>query len=115
MIQAIDHLVVLVRDLDQAIADYATLGFTVLRGGEHPGAGSHNALIAFADGTYLELIAFMQPNDDHPWWRKGQRAGEGLVDYALLPGDIAEDIAAARARGLEIAGPTPGGGVRQDG
>ena len=115
MIRAIDHLVVLVQNLDQAIADYTTLGFTVLRGGEHPGAGSHNALVAFADGTYLELIAFFQPNDLHPWWRKGQRAGEGLVDYAVLPGDIARDIADAQARGLAIDGPTPGGRLRPDG
>jgi catechol 2,3-dioxygenase-like lactoylglutathione lyase family enzyme len=115
MIQTIDHLVLLVWDLDQAMADYTRLGFTVLRGGEHPGAGSHNGLIAFADGSYLELIAFVQPNDEHPWWHKGQRAGEGLVDYAVLPGDIAQDIAEARARGLEIAGPTPGGRVRPDG
>ncbi|HYF64342.1 MAG TPA: VOC family protein, partial [Herpetosiphonaceae bacterium] len=115
MIRAIDHLVILVSELDQAIADYSALGFTVVRGGEHPGAGSHNALIAFADGTYLELIAFFRPNDEHPWWRMGQRAGEGLVDYALLPGDTAADIAAARARGLDISGPTPGGRLRPDG
>lgn len=115
MILAIDHLVILVHDLEHAIADYTTLGFTVLRGGEHPGAGSHNALIVFEDGTYLELIAFFQPNEDHLWWRKGQRAGEGLVDYALLPSDTASDVAAAQARGVELVGPTPGGRVRPDG
>eukprot|EP01041_Mallomonas_annulata_P028533 gene28533-50396_t len=46
-----------VADLDAAVADYASLGFTVLPGGEHP-RGSRNALVVLADGAYLEIIAF---------------------------------------------------------
>ena len=57
MIIGIDHLVILVRNLDDAMRDYQQLGSTVTRGGEHPG-GTHNALVGFANGTYLELIAF---------------------------------------------------------
>lgn len=115
MIRGIDHLVVLVDELEQAIADYTALGFTVVRGGDHRGGWSHNALVAFADGAYLELIAFKQPTEQHPWWRKGQRGGEGLVDYALLPSDTEQDVADARARGLELDGPTAGGRTRPDG
>ena len=43
----LDHVVIRVNDLDHAIDDYRNLGFTVVRGGEHPGWGSRNALIAF--------------------------------------------------------------------
>ena len=57
MLQGIDHLVIMVQDLDRAAKDYERLGFTVVAGGKHP-VGSHNALIAFADGSYLEIIAF---------------------------------------------------------
>ena len=53
-----DHVVIRVDDLAVATVDYTTLGFTVVRGGEHTDRASHNALIAFADGSYLELIAF---------------------------------------------------------
>jgi hypothetical protein len=42
-------------------------------------------------------------------------AGDGLVDFALLPGDIAADVASAKARGLELEGPTDGGRLRPDG
>lgn len=35
MIQGIDHAVILVNDLDVAIANYTDLGFTVIPGGEH--------------------------------------------------------------------------------
>ncbi|HEU5100715.1 MAG TPA: VOC family protein [Roseiflexaceae bacterium] len=96
---------ILVNELEQAIADYTALGFTVVRGGEHPSGTTHNALVAFTDGAYLELIAFKQPAERQRWWQLGQRAGEGLVDYALLPGDIAQDVRDTRVRGLELEGP----------
>ncbi|MER3459556.1 MAG: hypothetical protein C4309_13850, partial [Chloroflexota bacterium] len=46
---ALDHIVILVRDLAKAIEDYTALGFTIIPGGEHQGGASHNALIAFAE------------------------------------------------------------------
>jgi hypothetical protein len=68
MLRSIDHLVIVVRDLQQAAKDYQELGFTVVPGGKHP-VGSHNVLISFADGSYLELIAFYRDAFDHRWWR----------------------------------------------
>jgi hypothetical protein len=41
--------------------------------------------------------------------------GSGILDYALLPGAMAADLEAARARGLALDGPAPGGRVRPDG
>ena len=114
MIRAIDHLVILVNDLEAAIADYGALGFTVIPGGEHTGGATHNALVIFADDSYLELIAFKRAEPDHRWWRH-VAVGEGLVDFALLPGAIEQDIADARARGLMVEGPSPGGRLRPDG
>lgn len=52
-----DHAVIMVDDLKNAVADYQTLGFTVLPGGAHENNPSHNALISLADGSYLELFA----------------------------------------------------------
>lgn len=118
MIKGIDHVVILVKDLDQAVADYKQLGFNVVPGGEHTDGATHNALIAFADGSYIELIAFKREAPEHRWWRhtlNAGRNGEGLIDFALLPTDIEHDIAAARQRGLDYQGPFPGGRQRPDG
>lgn len=112
---SLDHVVIAVRDLAGAVADYEALGFTVVPGGEHTHGASHNALIVFADGAYIELIAFRRPNPEFRWWRVLDRAGDGLVDFALLPGDIAADVAAAKWRGLDLEGPTDGGRLRPDG
>ena len=57
MITGIDHLVIAVKDLEAATRAYGELGFTVVPGGRHP-VGTYNTLIAFADGSYLELIGF---------------------------------------------------------
>lgn len=110
----IDHLVILVADLAQASADFADLGFTVVPGGTHTDGATHNALISFADGTYLELIAFLREAPEHRWWRYAA-TGEGLIDWAMLPAEIAADIAAARERGVAYDGPIPGGRQRPDG
>ncbi len=115
MIKGIDHIVILVKDLVQASADYATLGFTVVPGGEHTGGATHNALVTFADGSYLELIAFKREAPEHRWWHHTVDKGEGLIDFALLPTDIENDLLAARQRGLEFEGPFPGGRERPDG
>jgi len=114
MIRAIDHVVILVDDLAATIADYTTLGFTVNPGGEHTGGATHNALVLFADDSYLELIAFKRPAPEHHWYRHSA-LGEGLIDFALLPTTIEADLAAARERGLAIEGPFPGGRLRPDG
>lgn len=114
MLTGIDHLVILVPRLDEAIADYRGLGFTVVPGGAHPG-GTHNALIAFADGAYLELIAFQDPTapSSHRWHRF-MAAGGGLVDFALGSTALAADVGRAQADGLPYT-PMDGARLRLDG
>lgn len=111
----LDHVVIAVSDLASAVADYSALGFTVYPGGVHHGGVSHNALVIFADGSYFELIAYRQAAPDVRWWQVLSRAGEGLVDFALLPEDTGRDVAAARGRGLDLDGPIAGGRLRPDG
>jgi hypothetical protein len=115
MIKQIDHIVILVHDLEGAMGDYGELGFTVVPGGEHADGRSRNALIAFSDGSYLELIAFKDSlvPESHMFYRPGNP--EGLVTFAVLPTDIESDVRAAHERGLELDGPRPGGRLRPDG
>ncbi|PWU18002.1 MAG: VOC family protein [Candidatus Rokuibacteriota bacterium] len=113
ILKGVDHLVIVVRELEAAIASYRGLGFTVVRGGRHP-IGTHNALIAFADGAYLELIAFFEPNVQHRWFRCLQQGG-GLIDFCLQTDDLAGDTGAFRAAGVLLADPRPLSRVRPDG
>jgi catechol 2,3-dioxygenase-like lactoylglutathione lyase family enzyme len=103
MLRGIDHLVIVVPDLGAAVKTYRDLGFTVVAGGRHPGVGTDNALIAFRDSSYLELVGFHEPRPDHRWWAPLQKGG-GLVDFCLQTDDLAGDAGAFRRAGVDMGG-----------
>jgi catechol 2,3-dioxygenase-like lactoylglutathione lyase family enzyme len=116
MIDAIDHIVIPVRDLDAAIADYSFLGFTVVPGGRHTGLNTHNALIAFDDGCYFELIAFFaEPAPRVHWWYEALQQVGGLTDFCVLSDNLEADVAALRQAGVELSAPFAMNRERPDG
>ncbi len=104
---------VVVKDLAQAMTDYQQLGFAVVPGGQHP-VGSHNALISFEDGSYLEIIAFYREAVDHRWWDPLSK-GERLVDLCFQTDDLRGDTDKLRAAGVAINDPVPWSRKRPDG
>lgn len=114
MLTAIDHLVIVVADLQGAIERSQRLGFSVVPGGRHTTSGTHNALIGLADGSYIELLAFYQPNPQSPWWGALDHGG-GLSDFCVQTDDLRADVAAFRAAGIAMSDPSPMGRVRPDG
>jgi hypothetical protein len=54
-----DHIVILVPSLKIACKQFSELGFKVTLGGSH--GVTHNAMIIFADKTYIELISYKNP------------------------------------------------------
>jgi Glyoxalase-like domain len=102
MLRAIDHLVIAVPDLGGAMKTYRDLGFTVVAGGRHTGIGTDNALIAFRDSSYLELVGFHEPRPDHRWWAPLQQGG-GLVDFCLQTDDLAGDAGVLRDAGVDMS------------
>jgi PAS domain-containing protein len=79
----IDHVVLLLPyAMITSPPTWLTSAFTLSPGGRHADNRTENRLILFADGSYLELIAFI--DDDHKnreghWWDKPY----GIVDWAL--------------------------------
>lgn len=117
MITGVDHVVILVNDLEEGIRQYQQLGFTVTPGGKHP-RYTHNALVSFDDGTYLELLAFYEQaaaGEEPHRWSRHQTTGGGLIDFAVASDDLAGDVAGLKQRGLDYAGPSDGARQRLDG
>ena len=121
MIARLDHVVIAVRDLEEAIRRYQSLGFAVSPGGRHTGLGTYNAIVRFGL-DYLELISIY---DEHELGARGlngvslaeflrQREG-GLVGYALATGNIEEDAARFERTGLAAEGPFAMQRLRPDG
>ena len=117
MIRGLDHIVLVVLDLDEAVRDHRGRGFIVQPGGEHVGGLSHNALVGFADGSYLEIFAFhdiAKAHGKHTWSPVAERGG-GWADFALRSDDVVSDAAKAGellARPAERGGRTRPDGVR---
>ena len=129
----LDHVVIKVDDLAEAVDDFARLGFAVSLGGRHETWESTNAIVPLADGSYLELIAF-SGSDGHgdsmpARFRDLRRQGrsriecrvlswsaapEGFVDLSLLPTQTAEELDRLRRVGLDYEGPLPGMRLRPD-
>ena len=113
----LDHAVIAVADLDTAIQDYRGLGFTVVPGGVHANRATHNALIPFANGTYLELLAATgeRPVPGRLDFSRLLDRGEGLVGFALRTEHIEAETARLRTAGFAVGEIIPGERRRQDG
>jgi hypothetical protein len=95
---SIDHLVYVCPDLESAVADIAAqAGVRPSFGGQHPGLGTHNALLSLASRTYLEIIAPdpAQPRPAEPPFGLDTLTQPGLRAWAVAPDDL--DAAVRRA------------------
>ncbi len=117
-----DHVILAVFDLEQAGKTFSELGFTVVAGGQHAGGLTHNALVIFADHSYLELMAPTDRRllDEPPPAGPGNYlfifdAGEGVAGYAFHTADLDDQVARIRRVGIEIGDPESGGRRRPDG
>ena len=120
MLLGLDHAIIAVNNLDDASKRLEhALGLSVAPGGQHPGAGTHNAIVRFGV-DYLELIS-VRDEPEASSGKRGQvlldflRRGEGLLGYALGSDDLEADIKAASSRGMYMMGPFPASRVRPDG
>jgi catechol 2,3-dioxygenase-like lactoylglutathione lyase family enzyme len=110
-LDALDHVIVAVRDLDAAERRHGELlGRRVSWRGEHPGLGTANALFRL-DGLYLELLAARGEGPLATALRARLAGeGEGALGLALRTADAEATAADLRRRGLAVGAPQPGEG-----
>lgn len=133
----LDHIILVVSDLQVATRQFSQLGFSVIAGGVHTGGLTHNALVLFPDGTYLELLATTRSSTLRTLGLLkrlrllgiytsnetaiGRRliedlaSGVGMNDYALLSLDLQHQVNSIKVRGALFTEPNPGGRLRPDG
>lgn len=111
-----DHAIYAVKVLDKAVQNFRQAGFTVIPGGEHASGTTHNALICFPDGTYLELLAptGKSSSGGAPDFARFTQS-EGFVGFALRSYDLKSTVNALRRQSVNTGDPTPGGRIREDG
>ncbi len=103
----LDHVVVIVRDLDAAAAGWQKLGFTISPRGihsAHMGTANHTLMLG---EDYLELMGIVAPTERNAPTRALLEKREGIERAAFTTTDAVAGVAALRARGLkEAIGPT---------
>lgn len=112
MTSSIDHLIYGGRDLDAAIDQITALtGVRAEYGGQHPGHGTHNALLSLGGRTYLEIIA-PDPSQPRPAGPRpfglDDTPAAGLRGWAAAPDDLDAAVQASLASGFNY-GPVVAG------
>ena len=120
MLLRIDHLVIAVRDLDDAADELERrVGLAATGGGRHPTLGTQNRLAWLGD-TYLELVSIADRSVAEGSWLgvptlAALERGGGLATWAIATDSIGADVEALRAMGSGFGDSTPGERERPDG
>jgi hypothetical protein len=115
----IDHLVYATPDLALGIETAEKLfGVRATPGGQHPGEGTRNALIALGPASYFEIIG---PDPEQPKPERGRRFGideikaPRLTTWVAKGRDLAKFAGNAAAHGVNLGAVIPGSRKRPDG
>ena len=100
----IDHVIVGVRDLEAARAQWTRLGFTATPRGRHAGWGTANHCLMF-DSDYVELLGIVDPRQFSNQLEDFLAEREGLLSVSFGTPDPDATAAAWTASGLGPAEP----------
>jgi len=112
LLRTIDHLVYATPDLAAGVTHVETLlGVHATPGGQHPGEGTRNALVALGPTSYLEIIG-PDPEQPRPAGPRKFKIDDltepRLVTWAAKGTNLMQLVADARRRGVPVGDVTPG-------
>jgi Glyoxalase-like domain len=119
LLTRIDHLVYASTDLEKSVADLEVrLGVRPAPGGQHPGRGTRNALLALSDSSYLEVIGPdpTQAETAGPrWFQIDSLDAPRLVTWAVKEAELDKLRAKAKAFNINLGPVVSGTRQRSDG
>lgn len=102
-IEGVDHIVVRVKDMDEAISTYRDkLGLALERTAESEALGIRQAFFPFPSGGFLELVEPL--GEDSAVGRAVESRGEGLHTISMAVDDLAGTLAAMKTAGVQLIG-----------
>jgi hypothetical protein len=115
----VDHLVYATPDLNRGVEEIEKLlGVRASPGGQHPGRGTSNALLALGPAAYLEIIApdpeQPSPKTSRPFGIDGLRESR-LVTWAAKGDDLEQLRLEAARRGVQLGEVMAGSRQQPDG
>ena len=102
----VDHLIYAAPTLESGMDKIeALLGVRPIYGGQHPGFGTHNALLALGPDSYLEVIATDPAQSDVPrplWIPVDRLTQPRLIRWVAKSNDLSKLVQMAQRNGLEL-------------
>lgn len=119
LISRVDHLVYATPDLNRGVEEIEKLlGVRATAGGQHPGRGTRNALIALGPTTYLEIIGpdpqQPPPKEPRPFGLDGLKQSR-LVAWFVTSRDLEQLRGEALRNGVHLGEVRSGSRRRPDG
>src|SRR5688572_21359428 len=116
-VDAVDHLILGVSDLDVGVAWFEkATGVKPVFGGVHPGVGTRNALASLGGRRYLEILAPDPAQSEFKFRIDVRKLAEPrLVNWAAGTADVEAVAKKGGATGYELFGPRAGSRARPDG
>lgn len=115
----LDHLVYATDDVDRSVDELEVLlGVRASQGGQHPGRGTRNALLALGDASYLEIVGpdAAQPVSPSPrWFSVDTLTAPRIVTWAAKAVHLETLRATAAREGIDIGAVANGERTRPDG
>jgi len=104
MLKKIDHIAVVVKDIDQAVESYAEMfGFKVVEKRDGPGGEFISAMMALGD-IRVEILQPLKPGSH---MRFLEEKGGGLHHVSFATDDIANDLKTLKDQGRKIQNEEP--------
>lgn len=111
----IDHVTLAASRLEALTGAFAANGMASEYGGLHSNGVTHMSLVAFDDGSYVELISVMHPGQPAPWWNEHIVLEGGPCAWAVHADDVAIEKQRLEARGVMVGEVTHRERSRPDG
>ena len=105
MLKKIDHIAIVVKDVDKAIKSYTNMfGFKVIEKREGPGGEFVSVMMELGD-IHLELFAPLKP--DNAFAKYLEEKGGGLHHISFATDDIIKEIKNLKAQGRKLQNEEP--------
>jgi hypothetical protein len=112
----LDHVSVCGSNLDRLRQAFTDVGLTPDFGGPHGNGITQMALVGFADGTYLELIAPIKPGvTEGSDWAKFMPEDAVTCAWAVTSNVLLQEVDRLKKAGIAVTAPEAGSRKRPDG
>lgn len=102
---SLDHVIVTDRTLEAMVEQFSRLRLTPDPGGIHDNGVTHNSILGFDDGTYIELLSTVQPGQIPPRRKTLIRDSAGPAGWAISPRDFDQAMETLVKRDVQVKGP----------